>query len=161
MKHLKKTHFSVLVGFLIAICFFGMQTAAFAQEKLATFEGVVTDPEDVGLPGAEVALKNTETGYAYATVTRPDGQFRFSGIEPGQYELTVKLAGFNSHVRKGMTVNVGARVSLNIKLTLATVEQEVTVVADAPLVEVTKSEISSVVGRKEIDDLPVVSRSFA
>jgi hypothetical protein len=161
MKHLKKTRFSVLVGFLIAICFFGLQTVAFAQEKLATFEGVVTDPEDAGLPGAEVALKNTETGYAYATVTRPDGRFQFSGIEPGQYEFTVKLDGFNVYGRKGMTLNVGARVSLTIKLTPATLEQEVTVVADAPLVEVTKSEISSVVGRKEIDDLPVVSRSFA
>jgi hypothetical protein len=160
MKHLKKTLLFVLVGLLIAICFSGMRTAAFAQEKLATFEGVVTDPEDAGLPGAEVSLKNTETGYSYAAVTRPDGQFLFSGIEPGQYELTVKLAGFNGHVRKGLTLNVGARISLTIKLTPATVEQEVTVVADAPLVEVTKSEISSVVGRKEIDDLPVVSRSF-
>jgi len=161
MKHLKKAHLFVLVGLFVTICFSGLQIVAFAQEKLATFEGVVTDPEDAGLPGAEVSLKNIETGYSYATVTRPDGQFLFSGIEPGPYELTVKLSGFNGHVRKGLTLNVGARISLTIKLTPATVEQEVTVIADAPLVEVTKSEISSVVGRKEIDDLPVVSRSFA
>jgi hypothetical protein len=161
VKNFRRMRFAVCVVFLIAACFLGMQTAVFAQEKLATFEGVITDPEDAGLPGVEVALKNTETGYSYASVTRADGKFLFSGIEPGQYEFTAKLSGFNSHVRKGLTLNVGARVSLTIKLTPATVEQEVTVVADAPLVEVTKSDISSVVGRKEIDDLPVVSRSFA
>jgi len=161
MKMLERSRFSVLIGLLIALGSLGLQTAAFAQQKLATFEGVVTDNENSGLPGAAVSLKNSETGYSYASVTRPDGRFLFGGIEPGQYEFTVKLDGFNSYFQKGLTLNVGASVSLTIKLTPATLEEQVTVVAEAPLVEVTKSEISSVVGRKEIDDLPMVSRSIA
>ncbi len=142
---------------ILALSWFSLQ----AQEKLVTFMGSVTDNENNVLPGASVTLKNTETGYSYSTTTRPDGRFMLSGIEPGKYDCEVRLDGFTTQIRKGMTFNIGARIELNFQLTPSPIQQEVTVVAEAPLIEVTKSDISSIVGRKEIDDLPVITRSFA
>jgi hypothetical protein len=82
------------------------------------------------------------------------------GIEPGQYEVEVSLTGFKKEVRRGMTFNVGAKITLNFKLAQSAIEETVTVTAEAPLIEVAKSAVSSVVGRREIDDLPIVTRSF-
>jgi hypothetical protein len=150
-----------LVGLLVfAACFFLVENGI-AQVTLVTFTGTVTDEEGGELPGATVNLRNVDTGYTYSSMTRSDGTFIISGIEAGQYEAQVSLTGFTTAIRRGMTFNVGARVSLDFQLSTAAVEESVTVTAEAPIVEVTKSEISSVVGRDEIDDLPVISRQFS
>ena len=128
---------------------------------LASLEGLVTDDQGAPLPGARVDLKNVDTGYSYSAVTRVDGTFIISGVEAGKYDAQVSMTGFNTASRKGMTFNVGSQVRVDFKLTTEAIREEVTVQAEAPIVEVTKSEISSVVGRKEIDDLPVITRSFA
>lgn len=150
----------LFVALVITACLL-MNGKVLAQVKLVTFDGTVTDEEGSVLPGASVNLKNMETGYTYSAVTRSNGRFIISGIEPGRYECEVSMSGFATQIRRGMTYAVGARITIDFQLTIATVEEEITVVAESPLVEVAKSEISSVVGRREIDDLPVLSRSFA
>jgi outer membrane receptor protein involved in Fe transport len=143
------------------ITYFLASSILSAQVQLVTFEGLVTDAENSPLPGASVNLKNMETGYSYSAMTRDNGRFIISGIDPGRYEVEVSLTGFTKQIRRGMTFNVGARITLDFKLALSSIEETVEVIAEAPLVEVTKSEVSAVVGRKQIDDLPVVSRSFS
>ena len=150
------------VYFLLAIlaCLL-LAASGSAQVTLASLEGIVADDQGSPLPGARVDLKNVDTGYSYSAITRADGTFVISGVEAGKYDAQVSLGGFNTVSRKGMTFNVGSRIRLDFKLTTEALKEEVTVQAEAPIVEVTKSEISSVVGRKEIDDLPVISRSFS
>jgi hypothetical protein len=151
-----KTYFS-----LALLAFLFLAANAMAQVTLATFEGAVTDEEGAGLPGAKVDIKNVDTGFAYSTVTRADGSFIISGIEAGKYDVRVAITGFTVATRKGITFNVGSRIRLEFKLATEALKEEITIQAEAPIVEVTKSEISSVVGRKEIDDLPMITRSFA
>lgn len=150
------------IRFLLAIiaCLF-LAANALAQVTLATFEGTVTDDQGTALPGARVELRNVDTGYTYSALSRADGGFIISGIEAGKYDIQVSMSGFSPASRLGLTLNVGSRIRLDFKLTTEALKEEVTVQAQAPIVEVTKSEISSVVGRKEIDDLPMITRSFA
>lgn len=155
---LKKPFF---LGLTILVALLFLCAGAFAQRTLATFQGRVIDDEGGPLPGAAVELKNIETGYSYSAVTRQDGTFIISGIEPGIYEAHVSMTGFTTSIRRGMTFNVGASISIDFRLTQAALEEEILVQAETPIVEVTKSEISSVVGRMEIDDLPVISRQFS
>ncbi|OGN96482.1 MAG: hypothetical protein A2Y89_03230 [Chloroflexi bacterium RBG_13_51_18] len=157
MKDLRKL---VFVGLLAVAALGLLGTTAMAQVTLAALQGTVTDEENAPLPGAEINLKNIESGYSYSALTRPDGTFRISGIDPGKYEVDVSLSGFTTAIRKGVTFNVGANITLDFKLKQASVLEEVLVEAEAPIIEVTKSEISSVTGRKEIDELPLLDRSF-
>ncbi|MBN1221752.1 MAG: TonB-dependent receptor [Candidatus Aminicenantes bacterium] len=157
MKKPKKLF--LLPAMLLVVCLL-MVGNAIAQTTLVTLEGKVIDQDGAPLPGAEVTVRNVETGYAKSTQTSADGDYLFSGIQPGKYECEVSLPGFATQLRKGMTFSVGARLSINFTMSTATLEEEVTVTAESPMVEVTKSEVSAVVDRNKIDSLPLLDRDF-
>jgi outer membrane receptor protein involved in Fe transport len=145
---------------LIIACFF-TGGKVFAQISLATVQGTVTDEGGEALPGAGIVVRNVETGYTYSSVTRSDGTYIISGILPGRYEMEVSLSGFATELRKGMTFAVAGSLNINFVLKPAAVEEEVTVTAEAPMVEMTKSDISSVIDREKIEDLPLLNRDFS
>jgi len=150
----------LIVSVCLLSAFFLASNKGLAQTILVTLEGMVTDDQGAALPGALLNLKNTETGYTYGATSRPDGRFIISGIQPGKYEMEVSLQGFQTHKRLGMTFNVGARLKIDFTLAAATVKEEIVVTANAPMVEVTKSEVSKVIDRSKIEDLPLLDRNF-
>lgn len=158
MRRHKKFTYVFLLGALVCLL---MSGKIFSQTTLVTLEGIVADEEGVVLPGATVTARSMDTGYELSAVTRADGSFIISGIQPGKYELEVSLDGFTTQKREGLTLAVGAKLKIDFSLTQVTVEEEVTVTAESPMVEVTKSEISSVVDRQKIEDLPLLNRNFA
>lgn len=158
MNQLKKPLFYLTI-FIVAFILLGGE--AYSQTTFVTLEGIVTDEEGSPLPGATITVKNMETGYTKSTISREDGSYIISGIQPGKYECEVSLTGFATQIRSGMTFAVGARLSIDFILKPATIEEEVTVVAESPMVEVTKSEISAVIERKKIDSLPLYDRDFS
>ncbi len=137
-----------------------MTSGAFAQSTLVTLEGVIIDQERSPLPGASITARNMETGYEYNCLSRPDGRYIISGIEPGKYEVRAGLPGFVTQTKQGLIFNVGASLKIDFQLAVAALKEEVVVTASAPMVEVAKSEISSVVNRREIDDQPLYDRDF-
>ena len=149
---------------LILVCLFAAFFLAggksFTQTTLVTLDGVITDEQGSALPGATLTVKNVETGYTYSTSSRPDGSYILSGIQPGKYEIEVSLPGFKTQKRLGMTFSVGARLTIDFTLAAATIEEEVVVTAESPMVEVTKSEVSKVIDRTKIEDLPILDRNF-
>jgi len=153
-----KTLFLILAC-LIATCLL-LNTTAYAQVTQVKVEGIVTDEEGVGLPGAEINVKNMDTGYQVSTLTRADGTYIITGIQPGMYEIKVSLSGFATQIRKGMTFAIAANLKIDFTLQPETVSEEITVTAEAPIIEVTRSDISNVIDRKEIDDLPLLDRNF-
>jgi len=140
---------------LIFLAVFFMNGTAFSQITRVTLEGLIMDDEGVPLPGVTVIARNMETGYVLSCMTREDGSYIISGIDPGKYECEVRLAGFATQIRRGMTFEVGAKLKVDFTLSPSTIEEQVTVVAESPMIEVTKSEISSVVDRQMIEDLPL------
>ena len=154
-----KRQFVVFLGIVVlAVLLAGSRAAA--QSVQVTLEGFITDDEGSPLPGATVVARNVETGYTKSTDSRSDGSYIISGLQPGEYEMEISLAGFATQLRKGMTFSIGARVKLDFKLALATVEEVITVTGKAPMVEVTRSEVSKVVDREKIDSLPLYDRNF-
>lgn len=158
MRNLKKVTFPFI---LVALVCFLTCGKALAQTTLVTVEGVVTDEEGIALPGATVTAKSMETGYEYSSITRSDGGYIISGIQPGKYEVEVSLSGFNAYKKSGMTFEIGAKLKIDFSLFPSAIEEEIMVFAESPMVEVTKSEISSVVDRQKIEDLPLLDRDFA
>lgn len=150
--------FFALVFLLTSFLFVANQ--AISQTTLVTVEGKVTDEEGIALPGVSVTFRNMDTGYSKSSLTREDGSYIISGLQPGKYECEVTLSGFGTQIRRGMTFAIGARITLDFQLKPEVIEEELTVTAEAPMVEVTKSEVSTVVNRTKIDSLPLMDRNF-
>lgn len=161
MAQLKQTKkFTLCLIFILTACFL-INGKTFAQTTLVILEGTVADEEGAFLPGATVLVRNAETGYIKSTTAHTDGRYIISGLQPGKYEIEVSLSGFGTQKRKGMTFAVGARLTIDFILKPAALEEEVTVTAEAPMVEVTKSEVSVIVDRTKIDSLPLLDRDFS
>src|SRR5581483_10246656 len=105
-------------------------------------------------------LNNTGTGAGFTTVTSDTGYFRFPVIPVGTYELNASRAGFAAYTQKGIDVAVGAKVNLPIALAVAGQTQKIEVTAEQPVVETTRTQVSSTVDDRSVSELPVNGRNF-
>jgi hypothetical protein len=91
----------------------------------------------------------------YKTVSGSEGGYRISDIAIGRYDVTAEAPGFKSSVQTGVSVQINTVSALNITLQPGDVKEEVTVAADAPTLQTESSDIGTVVGEKQIQDLPL------
>jgi outer membrane receptor protein involved in Fe transport len=146
------------VGLLLGLVATGV---AFAQGTTGSFEGQVTDEQGLALPGVTVAVRNTAIGFERSGTTDSTGHFSIPGLPVGRYDVTTSMSGFAAQSRKGQTVNVAATTNLDFRLVVATKAEEVTVVAEAPLIDAKDSGIGEVVTSTQIENLPLNGRQFA
>ena len=131
-----------------------------SQATTGVIEGTVTGADDAPLPGATVTLRNTATNYEQTATTKNDGRFRAVLLPLGPYRITVALEGFTTLVREGIDLAVGQSVNLTLPLKVSTVAQEITVTAEAPVVETTSSAGQTRIDVKSIESLPNNGRNF-
>jgi len=149
---------TLLRSLILVVCLL-TPFAAFAQLTTGSITGSVTDDSGAALPGVTITAKNTATGVSRTTVTEGDGSFNLPLLQPGTYEVTAELDSFRPAMARGVVVNLGVSVDVRLRLQVG-VSETVTVTAEAPLVETTKSEVSSVVNETDIENLPVNGRNF-
>jgi len=125
----------------------------------ANIAGVIADDSGAALPGVAVTVLNTATGRAQTLVTSDEGRYRVVALQPGPYVVSAELQGFNT-IRREITLVVGSEATLDLTLGVASLAETVTVVGQAPLVEVAKSQPSSVITAAQLEALPVLSRNF-
>jgi len=140
-----------LLTILIALSLIGLGTS-YAQIKYGRIEGKVADEEATPLPGVTVTL---ESNYPTRTaVTDESGEFVFRSLDLGMYKITFELPGFNTEVREKVMVRVGKTLDFNITMTLATIEEKVTVTAESPIVDTKKSGTAVNVTTEWLDSIP-------
>ncbi|MDX2000426.1 MAG: carboxypeptidase regulatory-like domain-containing protein [Thermoanaerobaculia bacterium] len=151
-----------VVPLLAILALFAAPWAAQAQSQATTgvIEGTVSDDTGAALPGANVVLKNTATNFELATTSDGRGRFRGVALPLGPYKVTVSLAGFATLVRDGLELQVGQTIRVPVTMKLATVEEEITVTAEAPQVDTARVENSTLITRKELAKLPNNGRNF-
>jgi len=132
-----------------------------AQVTTATLAGVVTDDSGAAVPGATVTVRATATDAARTIVTDGEGRYRFPGLDPGTYEVTVELQGFQTTRRSGLTLSVGQNAAVDLELSVGRMEDVVTVVGEAPIIDTTRSSIAAVVDAQQIRELPLNGRDFS
>jgi hypothetical protein len=136
-------------------------STALAQSTAATVTGSVLDEQKAALPGATVTIRNLDSGQSRSTVSDARGAFQLAGLPPGKYEVSAELAGFGKLVRSDLSLTVAQEVTLALTLRVATLEEAVTVTAELPLVETTRSALGTTITTNEIEELPIAGRNFA
>ncbi len=147
-----------LLSTLLA-CALALPASAQSLAGLGAISGTVTDSSGAVVPGARVIVANTSTGIRRNLETNDAGLFSAPSLPPGGgYQVSAVKEGFAAYEAKGLVVQVGQNVSLNISLSVQAQSQEVTITEATPLVDETKSGVSQVVGSGQILNLPINGR---
>ena len=131
-----------------------------AQFARAAVQGDASDPDGAPLPGVTVTLSNEATGANRTVVTGASGGYVVQGLVPGNYTISFTLQGFQTVQQIGLELHVGQSPTVNVTMTLSTLEETITVTAMTPMIEVTSKEIGGSLSAREIEDLPSINRSF-
>src|SRR5262245_60997868 len=108
------------IATVLLVCLF-LAASGFAQVGInGTLSGTVADTTGALVPGVEVTAKNVGTGVALATITNETGTYRFPSLQPGSYEATVALAGFQSQTFR-LSVGTSQDIRQNFTLQVGTV----------------------------------------
>ena len=129
-------------------------TLAFAQDR-GTIRGTVSDPTGAAVPAAKVTIRNIDTGLTQSVTTGTDGLYALPYLPAGNYSVTTEKAGFRKAEATAIRVNVATVISVDIALTVGSVDQTIDVSAVSPLLEVQGSNLGKVVPTRAIRDLPL------
>jgi hypothetical protein len=133
---MKINHFNLriyAIALALVLVLFGISAPSIqAQTNYGSVRGRVTDPEGAAVSEASVLLTNSGTKVIRSTRTNDAGDFFFTAVDPGSYEVAISLAGFKNIERKGVAVDLGATVTLDEKLEVGTVGETVDVTGSAP-----------------------------
>ena len=130
-----------------------------AQVTTADVVGTVTDSTGALLPGVTVTARSEATGNVETAVTDAGGNFQILRLPPGRYRLTTELQGFKT-VDSDVTLAIGDRYRLGLKLEVGTVEEHLTVVAQTPLLQTETASVAVLVDERAMQDLPLNGRNF-
>jgi len=126
----------------------------------ASISGTITDATGGFLAGANVTVRNLETGSLRILSADDAGRYVAPSLEVGLYEIRAEKTGFRPEVRTGITLVVGEHAEINLTLTVGQVQEAVIVQEDSPAVSVTTQDISGLVGERQVKDLPLNGRSY-
>ncbi|HSP17332.1 MAG TPA: TonB-dependent receptor [Thermoanaerobaculia bacterium] len=142
---------------LLLPCF--LAVPMMAQIDKGSIEAVALDQSKAPLPGVTVTVTRPETGYETAGVTDGGGLARFPALAPGDYQVQFSLEGFAPVKEQRIVLRVGenARLAVTMK---AAASETITVAAEAPMVDVHKTDASTNIVPEQIESLPVADRQF-
>jgi len=120
-----------------------------------TLNGYVTDPNQAAVVGASVTVTNQATNFTRSSVTNSQGGFSFITLEPGTYTLVVKAPGFESYTKTGIVVNANEITRSDLALSVGQVSQNVTVSAQASVLQVDRADVRSDLTAKTLSNLPI------
>ena len=134
-----------------------MPIAASAQEAVMT--GTVSDSTGGVLPGVTVTALLEATGNTFVAVTDERGAYRLP-VRVGVYRITTELQGFTTVVRQGIQLLVGQTLVVNLEMAPSTIEETITVNAEAPLLKVDSSSLGGNIDPRQVQEMPVQGRDW-
>lgn len=134
--------------------------SAAAQQGGSSIRGRVTDSQQAVLPGVTVIVTHQDSGTVRETVTSSDGAYLVPGLVPGPYRLTAELQGFRRLLQSDVVLRIGTTLQVDLVMQVGGLEENVTVTADTPQVDLTSVQVGGNVSSGELKDLPSASRNF-
>ena len=147
----------VLGRALVVATFIALPTLGHAQEAVLT--GTVTDSTGGVLPGVTVIALHEATGNRFEAITDATGNYRLP-VRVGTLTVTAELQGFTTVTRPGVQLLVGQTAAVNLQMSPSTVQETVTVTAEAPILNVATSNLGGNVDPTQVQELPVDGRNW-
>src|SRR5271166_6135172 len=112
LSHQGKGRIALVIALILVVA----GNLAHAQVAGAILSGTITDPSNAVIPNASVTIRNLSTGVSVQVYSNGTGLYNASNLLPGEYEVSAAAVGFASQQRSGLTLTVGERQVLNMKL---------------------------------------------
>jgi hypothetical protein len=136
-----------------------LASIAIAQSTLGTIVGRVVDPSSAGVSGVKVTLRNEGTNVSSSQKASAEGEYVFSNVKPGLYQLTFEANGFAAHTVEHLSLEVNQTVRQDVTLQLGTVASSVQVTAEHTLVQTDTSSVGSVIESNQVRRMPLNGRT--
>src|SRR6266540_3360706 len=133
---------------------------AHAQGTTAIISGVVADETGGALPGVTVTITHVDTSLSRTLVTDQQGRYRAAALEPGTYDISAELSGFQTSVYRTLNLAIGQDLVANVTLRIGQIQEQVVVSKRSQLVEITRSAVTGFVDQQQMRDLPLNRRDF-
>ena len=121
-----------------------------AQTAAGELTGVVTDQAGAAVSGATIAVIDTRTNLQRVVVSTGDGVYTVASLAPGEYRLEIELSGFKRVRREGVRLATGEKARIDFDLEVGGVQEQVTVVGDAPVVRAESASLGTVVEHEQV-----------
>lgn len=148
------------IALLSAFCILLPSQFAFGQVDEGSITGTVTDSTGAVVPGAQVTLVNTDQGITLQTRAGATGVYTFSPVRIGHYTVTVTAKGFETTTQTNLVVQVAQALQVNVALKPGSASETVQVTEAPPLLQTEEASTGQVIGRQQVDDLPLNGRNF-
>jgi len=147
----------VLVAALAALLVTG---PALAQTPTGSILGGIRDAQGAVVPGATVTATNVGTQFSRTVVSDETGEYAIRLLPVGSYRIDATLSGFKTFTQTGIVLEVGRNARVDVTLQLGNLDESLTVVADAPLVETSSAALARTVNQNDVLNLPLVNRDL-
>ncbi len=131
----------------------------FSQQFRGSLSGRVLDQQQGAIAGAKINVTATETGAKFNTVSNGDGTYVVPFLPPGAYSMAVEAPGFKRHVNNQVRVTTNEREQIDVTLEVGTVDQSVTVSAEASMLETATASTGQVINTRQIENMPINGRA--
>ena len=132
-----------------------MAVSAFAQGNLGGVTGTVADTSNAAVSEVKMTLISIQTNSSYTVLADGAGTYNFRGLPPGLYRLDAEKQGFKKYVQENVSVQTATVTTLDIQLAVGAVNESVTVSTTGVTLQTTSPEVSTVLDRRVILDLPI------
>jgi len=149
---MSKGFFQSLLILFLAV---GLFAASFAQQTTGSIRGMITDEEANPLSGVSVTVNSPALMGTLNYVTTETGAFRFPALPVGHYVVKAEMAGFKTYTREEVIVRVGMVVTIDVVMEVTALEEQITVTATSPVVDVEQSKISVVMDKDLLKNIPM------
>ncbi len=155
MSRIWKRHLSILFALLIAV-----SASAFAQTFHGTISGTVVDVQGAVVAGASVQLVNPGTNFVQTSKSSSAGEFLFTELPVGLYELTVTAQGFETYKVDKVAVEVSKVTNIKAQLSIGAENTVIDVAANAVQTDTTSAALVAVIDSKSVQEMPMNGRNF-
>ena len=148
-----------VVSLALLVCTFAFLASA-QQALTGTITGSVLDKSEAGVPNAQITARNINTGFERTSSSGDLGLYTLTLLPVGDYEITAKAQGFADSKLGPVRVGVGQSVTVELRLALGAVTEQVNVEGRAAAIETTRSSLATSVDNNQIQNLGLNGRDF-
>jgi hypothetical protein len=151
-----RNHRAVVARTILGFC---LATSLYAQTNAGSITGLVNDQQQAVMAGVRITATSLATKVSQTAVTSSAGVYTLPALEPGQYRLIAEFPGFKKLVREPISVAAQHAVTIDLQMSVGDTTTEVTVTAEAPMIQQANATVQYGVNQKAIDELPFADQN--